>query len=77
MAEIYSCNSLVIAKLATVAAKYPDAYKLIAEDEYSKTYSCPKKLIRFGNPPRELTEEEKERTRQMLAKYAFKKKEEQ
>lgn len=73
-AVIYSRDPVIMRKLVKVAEKYPDAYKLIAEDEISKTYECSKKLIRFGAPPRELTEEEKEKNRQHLAQYAFKKK---
>lgn len=75
-ATIYSRDPNVLRKLAKMQEKYPNAYKLISEDKLGKTYECSKKLIRFGNPPRELSEEEKERNRQHLAKYAFKKRSE-
>ena len=73
-ATIYTRDPVILRKLAKLAKKYLDAYTLIEEDEISKTYKCSKRLIRFGNPPKKLSEEEKELRRQLLSKYAFKKK---
>lgn len=73
IATICSRDPVVLRKLAKLAEKYPNAYILVDENSLGKTYECSKKLIRFGAPPRELSEEEKERNRQHLAKYAFKK----
>ena len=76
-ATIYTRDPYILSKLAKLAEKYPDAYKVIEEDEISKTYECSKKLIRFSAPPRQLSEEEKEINRQRLAQYAYQKQQKQ
>lgn len=71
---VYTADPIVMRKLDSLVDRFPNHYKLIAQDEVSKTYEFSKKLVSFRTPPRELTEEEKERNRQNLAKYAFQKK---
>ncbi|MEE3344068.1 MAG: hypothetical protein VZS44_08265 [Bacilli bacterium] len=68
-ATIYSRDPNVLRKLAKMKEKYPDAYEVIEEDKLSKTYKCSKKLIRFGNPPKPLTEEEKAEAIRRLQPY--------
>lgn len=69
MAEIYTADPVMIRKLDKLVEKYPNAYKVIKQDDSSKTYQCPKKLIRFGAPNTKVyTEEEKQRLREQLDK---------
>ena len=67
MASVYSADPNVIRKLDKLVAKYPDTYKIVKEDEVSKTYEFPKKLMSFRPPQtRVYTEEEKEALRAQL-----------
>ena len=67
MAEVYTADPVMIRKLDKMVEKYPDQYKVIKEDDVSKTYQFPKKLIRFGAPvTRVYTEEEKAKLREQL-----------
>lgn len=69
MASVYTADPVMMRKLEKLAAKYPDSYKLVRQDEISVTYEFPKKLIRFGAPvTRVYSEEEKEKLREQLAK---------
>lgn len=66
-ASVYTRDPVIIRKLDKLCDKYPDAYKLVCEDDISKTYEFSKKLVRFGAPvTRIYTEEEKERLREQL-----------
>lgn len=77
LAEVYTADPNVIRKLDKLVAKYPDAYKVIREDDVSKTYQFSKKLVSFRNPPKVYTEEEKEIARQQFAKNLMKSKNKQ
>lgn len=62
IASIYTADEVQIRKYDKFCELYPDDYKLVKEDECSKTYECPRKLIVGGRAPvkkKELTEEEK------------------
>ena len=48
LAKVYSCDPIYMRKLDKLCEKCPDEYKLVSEDGYSKTYSVPKKRIRFA-----------------------------
>lgn len=67
-ASIYTCIPAHIRKLDKLCEKYPEQYKLESYNDYSKTYSVPKKLIRFGSPAakKNLTEEQKEILRERM-----------
>ena len=52
-------------KLDTFVADFPDTYKLIEQDEVSKTYSFPKSYISYRKP-RAVSTEQRERARQMM-----------
>ena len=68
-ATICSADPVILARLEKISKKYPNSYKLIDENLPYKTYSCPKKLIRFGAPNTKVyTEEEKQKLREQLAK---------
>jgi hypothetical protein len=49
-ARIYTCNAALMRKLDRLCTEYPDLYKLVKQDEYSKWYIIPKKYIRIGKP---------------------------
>ncbi|GFI42753.1 hypothetical protein IMSAGC018_00416 [Lachnospiraceae bacterium] len=52
-------------KLDTLVADFPDAYKLTAQDEVSKTYSFPKSFVSYRKP-RAISTDQRERARQMM-----------
>ena len=69
MAEVYTADPVMIRKLDKMVEKYPNQYKVIKEDDVSKTYQFPKKLIRFGAPITKVyTEEEKQKLREQFEK---------
>lgn len=69
LAEVYTADPVMIRKLDKKVKQYPDVYKVIKEDDVSKTYEFPKKLLRFGAPVTKVyTEEEKQRLREQLDK---------
>lgn len=59
--EIYTCDTTMITKLDKLVAKNPEQYKVIKQDDISKTYSAPKKFLSFRSQEtkRELTDEQK------------------
>ena len=58
-ATIYTCQTGLINKLDKKCELYPKHYKLIQQDESSKTYELDKKLLCFRSP-KILTEDQKE-----------------
>lgn len=68
IASVYTADPYIMRKLDKLVSKYPDTYKVVAEDNYSKTYEFPKKLVSFRPPnTKVLTEEEKQVLRDRLA----------
>jgi endonuclease YncB( thermonuclease family) len=57
---IYTCNAALIRKMDKLVLKYPDTFSLKYEDEVSKTYYVPKKLISIKTP-RIYTPEQKQK----------------
>lgn len=55
----------VMRKLDTLVADFPDTYKLIGQDEISKTYSVPKSYVSYRKP-RAVNAEQREWARQMM-----------
>ena len=66
-ATLYTRDKAVIRKLDTLVADFPDTYKLIGQDEVSKTYSFPKSYVSYRKP-RAVSTEQRERARQMMIK---------
>ena len=64
-----SCTELTATtkrrKLDTLVADFPDTYKLVEQDEISKTYSFPKAYVRYRKP-RTVGAGQRERARQMM-----------
>lgn len=54
-------------KLDTLVADFPATYKLMKQDEVSKTYSFPKSFVSYRKP-RAVNTEQRERARQMMIK---------
>lgn len=61
LATIYTCNVVMIRRLDKLCAEFPNVYKLKNEDEVSRTYILPKKLVNIKKPARTLTNEERQR----------------
>lgn len=78
IAEVYTCNKALMRKLDKFCISHPDTYKLIKQDDESKTYEFPKKLvsIRTPRPPstRIMSDEQKQAARDRLAKMRENKK---
>lgn len=66
-ATIYTRDKAVMRKLDTLVADFPATYKLMKQDEVSKTYSFPKSFVSYRKP-RAVNTEQRERTRQMMIK---------
>ena len=64
-ATLYTRDRAVMRKLDTLVADFPDTYKLIGQDEVSKTYSFPKSHVSYRKP-RAVSTEQRERARQMM-----------
>ncbi len=58
-------DNIIMRKLDTLVADFPDAYKLTGQDEVSKTYSFPKSFVSYRKP-RAISTEQRERARQMM-----------
>ena len=66
-AEMYTCQSKMIRKLDKLCNKYPDDFKCIDQDEYSKTYRFDKKYVSI-RAPRVISDEHKEKLRNATKK---------
>ena len=66
-ATIYTKDKAVMRKLDTLVADFPATYKLMKQDEVSKTYSFPKSFVSYRKP-RAVNTEQRERARQMMIK---------
>ena len=64
-ATLYTRDKAVMRKLDTLVADFPNTYKLIKQDEVSKTYSFPKAHVSYRKP-RAVSTEQRERARQMM-----------
>ena len=58
-ATIYTRDKAVMRKLDTLVANFPDTYKLVKQDEVSKTYSFPKSFVSYRKPRAVSMEQEK------------------
>lgn len=60
-ADVYTSDPIMMRRMDKLVAKRPDIFSVIASDDISRTYRCPKKCVRV-NPPRavrEMTEEQR------------------
>ena len=68
-AYVYTCNKALIRKMDKLCGEYPTLIYVMRQDAYSKTYKCPKKLVKIGKPSI-LSSEERQR-RQDKARETF------
>ena len=64
-ATVYTADRTVRRKLDALARTYPDIYRIVSEDEVSKTYTVPKSHVTYRKP-RILSEEKREQARRMM-----------
>ena len=64
-ATVYTRDKAVMRKLDSLAVDFPDTYKLLEQDEVSKTYSFPKSYVSYRKP-RKVSTEQRERARQIM-----------
>ena len=64
-ATLYTRDKVVMRKLDTLVADFPDTYKLIEQDEVAKAYSFPKLYVSYRKP-RAVSKEQREQARQMM-----------
>ena len=64
-ATLYTRDKAVMRKLDMLVADFPDTYKLIGQDEVSKTYSFAKSYVSYRKP-RAVSTEQRKRARQMM-----------
>lgn len=73
-AEVYTADPVYIRKLDKLCEQFPDTYKFMAElsakrCKESKTYSTPKRLVKFRPPvTREISKEQREALAERLSK---------
>ena len=67
IATVYTRDKAVMRKLDTLVADFPDTYKLIKQDEVSKTYSFSKSYVSCRKP-RTVSTEQRKRARQMMTR---------
>lgn len=72
-ATIYTRDKAVMRKLDTLVANFPDTYKLVKQDEVSKTYSFPKSFVSYRKP-RAVSMEQREQARKKIGLINSKKK---
>ena len=74
IAEIYTADPVYIRKLDKLCEQFPDTYKFMKElsvkrCKESKTYSMPKRLVKFRSPiTREISEEQRAALAERLRK---------
>jgi hypothetical protein len=71
-AELYTTDSVVKTKFNKLCKEHPESYKLIKQDEVSRTYQFPKALISYRSKriKRELSAEERKAIGQRLKNSA-------
>lgn len=63
-AIVYTRDKSILRKIDALCARFPDTFKVIAEDSISRTYSVPKRLVKVA-APRVLTDAQKEALKKM------------
>ena len=64
-ATVYTRDRTVMRKLDTLAADFPDTYKLIGQTDIDKTYSMPKSYVTYRKP-RKISDEQREQARRKM-----------
>ena len=64
-ATLYTRDKAIMRKVDALVIEFPEVYRCIKATEYDKTYEMPKSFISYRKP-RRLTEEQRERKRQLM-----------
>jgi len=72
MATVYTCNRAKIRQMDAYCAKYKD-YSLISRDEYSSTYTMPKRYVLTGHPS-DISDETRARRSEQARRQFYKQK---
>ena len=67
--QCYTTDTTYITKMNKLVAKNPELFKVVAENEVSRTYEFPKKLLSIRSCFKVLTEEQKEACRKRFAEH--------
>ena len=68
MMECYASDTTWINKMDKLVAKNPNLFKVIKQDDVSKTYEFPKKLITIRNNFRQISEEQRQASAERFKK---------
>ena len=63
-ATVYTRDKSILRKIDALCARFPDTFKVIAEDSISRTYEVPKRLVKVA-APRVMSEAQKEALEKM------------
>lgn len=69
MAEIYCSDSTWITKMDKLVKKSPTLFKVINQDDVSKTYEFPKRLISIRSSIKEMSEEQRTAAGERMKQY--------
>lgn len=69
MAEIYCSDSTWITKMDKLVKKSPILFKVINQDDVSKTYEFPKRLISIRSSIKEMSEEQRTAAGERMKQY--------
>ncbi len=64
-AVLYTCDPVVIRKMDSLAAEYPDVFRCIGGTKEGKTYELPRTAVTFRKP-RKLTETQRAAARERM-----------
>lgn len=67
-ATAYCSDSTWITKMDKLVKRSPDLFKVIAENDVSKTYQFPKRLISIRSTIKEMSEEQKQAAAERMRK---------
>lgn len=67
----YCSDSTWITKMDKLVKKSPNLFKVIREDDVSKTYQFPKRLISIRSSIREMSEEQKQVAAERMRKLRY------
>ena len=66
-ATIYTRDPTVMREVDSLVIKYPDVFRCVSQTDIDKTYEMPKTVISYRKP-RRLSEEQKNKAKERMAK---------
>lgn len=64
--NFYTCDIKEIRRMDKLCLEFPELYKKVAEDEFSKSYEFSKRLLPKPRKPKILSKEQKEKMRERM-----------